>query len=72
MGYASQLRTVDYVGYAVGLARTRAFHHPVRELRDAARWRRISRCGAKIIVSWPSMPCGSRNTCPQPMRQRSN
>lgn len=35
-GYVSQLRTVDYVGYATGLARTRAFHHPVRELRDGA------------------------------------
>ncbi len=35
-GYTSQLRTVDYVGYSVGLARTRAFHFPVRELRGGA------------------------------------
>jgi len=35
-GYASQVRTVDYVNYAVGLVHTRAFHHPVRELRGGA------------------------------------
>lgn len=35
-GYATQLRTVDYEGYVVGLARMRAFQHPVRDKRDGA------------------------------------
>jgi LmbE family N-acetylglucosaminyl deacetylase len=34
--YASQVRTVDYIGYAEGLARVRAFHHPVRDRRAGA------------------------------------
>jgi LmbE family N-acetylglucosaminyl deacetylase len=34
--YMSQLRTVDYAGYVSGLARARAFHHPVNELRTGA------------------------------------
>jgi LmbE family N-acetylglucosaminyl deacetylase len=34
--YASQLRTVDYVAYANALARTRAFHYPVRDNRSGA------------------------------------
>jgi N-acetylglucosamine malate deacetylase 1 len=34
--YASQLRTVNYLSYAEGIARSRAFHCPVREKRDGA------------------------------------
>ena len=34
--YASQLRTVDFVSYSVGLAHARAFHHPVNQLRNGA------------------------------------
>jgi len=34
--YTSQVRTVDYIGYAEGLARVRAFHHPVRDRRVGA------------------------------------
>jgi LmbE family N-acetylglucosaminyl deacetylase len=34
--YASQLRTVDYIGYSEALARMRAFHHPVRDNRSGA------------------------------------
>jgi LmbE family N-acetylglucosaminyl deacetylase len=34
--HASQVRTVDYIGYAEGLARVRAFHHPVRDRREGA------------------------------------
>ena len=34
--YETQNRTVDYVGYAAGLARTRAFLHPVRGNRSGA------------------------------------
>lgn len=34
--YVSQLRTVDYAGYVSGLARARAFHHPVNDLRTGA------------------------------------
>jgi N-acetylglucosamine malate deacetylase 1 len=34
--FPSQLRTVDYVGYVQALARSRAFHYPVRDLRDGA------------------------------------
>jgi LmbE family N-acetylglucosaminyl deacetylase len=34
--YSSQLRTVDYLGYAAGLARVRAFHIPVRDDRSGA------------------------------------
>jgi LmbE family N-acetylglucosaminyl deacetylase len=34
--YETQLRTVDYLGYVSGLARTRAFHHPVNALRSGA------------------------------------
>jgi LmbE family N-acetylglucosaminyl deacetylase len=34
--HASQIRTVDYVQYAEGLARTRAFHYPVRGNRSGA------------------------------------
>ena len=34
--YASQLRTVDYIGYSEALARMRAFHYPVRDNRSGA------------------------------------
>jgi LmbE family N-acetylglucosaminyl deacetylase len=34
--YPSQLRTVDYLGYAAGLARVRAYHNPVKEDRSGA------------------------------------
>jgi N-acetylglucosamine malate deacetylase 1 len=34
--HASQNRTVDYVRYAEALARTRAFHYPVRDNRSGA------------------------------------
>jgi N-acetylglucosamine malate deacetylase 1 len=34
--FSSQLRTVDYVGYVLALARSRAFHYPVRDRRDGA------------------------------------
>jgi N-acetylglucosamine malate deacetylase 1 len=34
--HASQLRTVDYVGFSDALARMRAFHHPVRNDRSGA------------------------------------
>jgi LmbE family N-acetylglucosaminyl deacetylase len=34
--FRSQLRTVDYVGYAAGLARVRAYHTPVRGDRSGA------------------------------------
>ena len=34
--YASQNRTVDYVQYAEALARTRAFHYPIRGNRSGA------------------------------------
>ena len=34
--HASQTRTVDYVRYAESLARTRAFHYPVRDNRSGA------------------------------------
>lgn len=34
--YESQLRTIDYVGYARGLAHARAFHYPVRDKRTGA------------------------------------
>src|SRR5262249_10130185 len=34
--YASQLLTVDYLNYAEGLARARAFHLPVRPSRGGA------------------------------------
>jgi len=34
--FPSQLRTVDYVGYVQALARSRAFHYPVRDRRDGA------------------------------------
>jgi LmbE family N-acetylglucosaminyl deacetylase len=34
--FPTQLRTVDYEGYALALARSRAFHCPVRDRRDGA------------------------------------
>jgi LmbE family N-acetylglucosaminyl deacetylase len=34
--YESQLRTVDYLSYAKGLARVRAFHLPVSPTRGGA------------------------------------
>ena len=34
--YASQLRTVDYIGFSEALARMRAFHHPVLDNRSGA------------------------------------
>ena len=34
--FRSQLRTVDYVGYVEALARSRAFHYPVRDRMDGA------------------------------------
>jgi LmbE family N-acetylglucosaminyl deacetylase len=34
--YESQLRTVDYVNYALGLAKVRAYHYPVQERRTGA------------------------------------
>jgi N-acetylglucosamine malate deacetylase 1 len=34
--YASQLRTVDYIGFSEALARMRAFHHPVNNDRSGA------------------------------------
>jgi LmbE family N-acetylglucosaminyl deacetylase len=34
--YETQLRTVDYVSYALGLARVRAYHHPIQERRAGA------------------------------------
>jgi N-acetylglucosamine malate deacetylase 1 len=34
--FPTQLRTVDYEGYVLALARSRAFHYPVRDRRDGA------------------------------------
>jgi LmbE family N-acetylglucosaminyl deacetylase len=34
--FKSQLRTVDYLGYATGLAQTRAYHYPVHPKRSGA------------------------------------
>ena len=43
--YVSQLRTVDYAGYADGLAKVRAFHLPVAQNRTGA------------VEAFIAMPC---------------
>ena len=46
--HASQLRTVDYLAYSEALARVRAFHNPIRDVRAPSK--HLSRCQALITA----------------------
>jgi LmbE family N-acetylglucosaminyl deacetylase len=56
--YSSQLRTVDYVNYALGLSRVRAFSHPVDSRRSGA------------VESYLALP--SREYCELSLRAHEN